>query len=159
MRVGIGYDVHPIVRGRRLFLGGIEIPCEFGLGGHSDADVLLHAISDALLGAAGLSDIGTFFPNTPAYKDISSCVILEGVRKLIKGYTIINIDSTVITEKPKLSPYISSMREKISAILEINNNSIGIKATTHEKLGFIGREEGIAAIAVVLIDERRIQWV
>lgn len=155
MRVGIGYDVHQIVRGRKLFLGGIEIPCEFGLEGHSDADVLLHAISDALLGAAGLSDIGTFFPNTPAYKDISSCVILERVKDLLKDYNIINIDSIVIAEKPKLSPYISSMKEKIAIILDIDTNSIGIKATTNERLGFIGKEEGIAAIAVALIDERR----
>lgn len=156
MRIGIGYDVHPIVKGRKLFLGGIEIPCEFGLEGHSDADVLLHAISDALLGASGLSDIGTFFPNTsPAYKDISSCVILENVRALIKDYIIINIDCIVIAEAPKISPYISSMKEKIASILEISPSSIGIKATTNEKLGFIGRKEGIAAIAVALIDERR----
>lgn len=156
MRIGIGYDVHPIVKGRKLFLGGIEIPCEFGLEGHSDADVLLHAISDALLGASGLPDIGTFFPNTsPAYKDISSCVILENVRALIKDYIIINIDCIVIAEAPKISPYISSMKEKIASILEISPSSIGIKATTNEKLGFIGRKEGIAAIAVALIDERR----
>lgn len=156
MRIGIGYDVHPIVKGRKLFIGGIEIPCEFGLEGHSDADVLLHAISDALLGASGLPDIGTFFPNTsPAYKDISSCVILENVRALIKDYIIINIDCIVIAEAPKISPYISSMKEKIASILEISPSSIGIKATTNEKLGFIGRREGIAAIAVALIDERR----
>lgn len=156
MRIGIGYDVHPIVKGRKLFLGGIEIPCEFGLEGHSDADVLLHAISDALLGASGLPDIGTFFPNTsPAYKDISSCVILENVRALIKDYIIINIDCIVIAEAPKISPYIISMKEKIASILEISPSSIGIKATTNEKLGFIGRKEGIAAIAVALIDERR----
>ncbi len=156
MRIGIGYDVHPIVKGRKLFLGGIEIPCEFGLEGHSDADVLLHAISDALLGASGLPDIGTFFPNTSlAYKDISSCVILEKVRTLIRDYSIINIDCVVIAEAPKISTYISSMKEKIASILEISPTSIGIKATTNEKLGFIGRGEGIAAIAVALIDERR----
>lgn len=156
MRIGIGYDVHPIVENRKLFLGGIEIPCEFGLYGHSDADVLIHAISDAILGAAGLPDIGFFFPNTPEYKDISSCVILEEVKKKIDNdYTIVNIDSVVIAEKPKISPYICMMKEKLASILGINPISIGIKATTNEKLGFIGRKEGIVAIAVVLLNERR----
>lgn len=155
MRIGIGYDVHPIVRGRKLFLGGIEIPCEFGLEGHSDGDVVLHAISDAILGASGLPDIGTFFPNVPEYKDISSCVILEKVRDLTKDYTIINIDCVVIAENPKINPYVNSMKEKIAAILDISPRSIGIKATTNERLGFIGRGEGIAVIAVALIDERR----
>lgn len=157
MRIGIGYDVHPITRGRKLFLGGIEIPSDFGLYGHSDADVLIHAISDAILGAVGLPDIGYFFPNTPEYKDISSCVILEEVKKKIdKEYIIVNIDSVVIAERPKIGPYIDMMKEKLSSILGISPGSIGIKATTNEKLGFIGREEGIVAIAVVLIDERRI---
>jgi len=156
MRIGIGYDVHPIVKDRKLFLGGIEIPCEFGLYGHSDADVLIHAISDAILGAAGLPDIGFFFPNTPEYKDISSCVILEEVkRKIDNEYNIVNIDSVVIVEKPRISPYIDMMKDKLASILGINPKSIGIKATTNEKLGFIGREEGIVAIAVVLLDERR----
>ncbi len=156
MRIGIGYDVHPITRGRKLFLGGIEIPSEFGLYGHSDADVLIHAISDAILGAVGLPDIGHFFPNTPEYKGISSCVILEEVKKKIdKEYIIVNIDSVVIAERPKIGPYIDMMKEKLSSILGISPRSIGIKATTNEKLGFIGREEGIVAIAVVLIDERR----
>lgn len=156
MRVGIGYDVHPIVKGRKLFLGGIEIPSEFGLYGHSDADVLIHAISDAILGAVGLPDIGYFFPNTPEYKDISSCVILEEVkRKIDKEYTIVNIDSVIIAEKPKIIPYVDMMKKKLASILEINPGAIGIKATTNEKLGFIGREEGIVAIAVVLVDERR----
>ncbi|MBC7319621.1 2-C-methyl-D-erythritol 2,4-cyclodiphosphate synthase [bacterium] len=156
MRVGIGYDVHPIVKGRKLFLGGIEIPSEFGLYGHSDADVLIHAISDAILGAVGLPDIGYFFPNIPEYKDISSCVILEEVkRKIDKEYTIVNIDSVIIAEKPKIIPYVDMMKKKLASILEINPGAIGIKATTNEKLGFIGREEGIVAIAVVLVDERR----
>ncbi|MCX7796775.1 MAG: 2-C-methyl-D-erythritol 2,4-cyclodiphosphate synthase [bacterium] len=157
MRVGIGYDVHPIVKGRKLFLGGIEIPSDFGLYGHSDADVLIHAISDAILGAVGLPDIGYFFPNTPEYKDISSCVILEEVKKkIVKEYTIINIDSVIIAEKPKISPYVDMMKERLASILEINPRAIGIKATTNERLGFIGREEGIVAIAVALVDERRI---
>lgn len=156
MRIGIGYDVHPIVKGRKLFLGGIEIPSEFGLYGHSDADVLIHAISDAILGAIGLPDIGYFFPNTPEYKDISSCVILEEVkRKINQEYKIVNIDSVIIAEKPKISPYVDMMKEKLASILEISPRAIGIKATTNEKLGFIGREEGIVAIAVVLLDERR----
>lgn len=156
MKVGIGYDVHPIVKGRKLFLGGIEIPSEFGLYGHSDADVLIHAISDAILGAVGLPDIGYFFPNTPEYKDISSCVILEEVkRKIAQEYKIVNIDSVIIAEKPKISPYVDMMKEKLASILEISPRAIGIKATTNEKLGFIGREEGIVAIAVVLLDERR----
>ncbi|MGB9682119.1 MAG: 2-C-methyl-D-erythritol 2,4-cyclodiphosphate synthase [bacterium] len=153
MRIGLGYDIHPIKEGRKLFLGGVEIPSRFGLIGHSDADVLLHAISDAILGAAGLSDIGFFFPNTSAYKDISSCVILEEVRKKIeKRYRIVNIDSVVIAEEPRLNPYIEKMKEKISRILEITSDSIGIKATTSEGLGSIGRKEGIAAIAVVLLE-------
>ncbi|MGC8970613.1 MAG: 2-C-methyl-D-erythritol 2,4-cyclodiphosphate synthase [bacterium] len=156
MRIGIGYDVHPIVNGRKLFLGGIEIPCDFGLYGHSDADVLIHAISDAILGAAGLPDIGFFFPNTPEYKDISSCVILEKVKeKIDKDYTIVNIDSIIIAEKPKIGPYVDIMKERLASILKINPGSIGIKATTNERLGFVGREEGIVAIAVVLLDERR----
>ena len=156
MRIGIGYDVHPIVKGRRLFLGGIEIPCEFGLYGHSDGDVLIHAISDAILGAAGLPDIGHFFPNIPEHKDISSCVILEEVkRKIDKGYTIVNIDSVIVAEKPRINPYVDMMKKKLAGILGIRTGSIGIKATTNERLGFIGREEGMVAIAVVLLDERR----
>jgi 2-C-methyl-D-erythritol 2,4-cyclodiphosphate synthase len=155
MRIGIGYDIHPIKEGRKLFIGGVEIPSRFGLLGHSDADILLHAISDAILGAAGLPDIGFFFPNTSAYKDISSCVILEEVKKKIeKRYRIINIDSVVIAEEPKISPYIDIMKEKISKILEIEKDSVGIKATTNERLGSIGRKEGIAAIAVVLLETK-----
>jgi 2-C-methyl-D-erythritol 2,4-cyclodiphosphate synthase len=153
MRVGIGYDIHPIREGRKLFIGGVEIPSRFGLAGHSDADVLLHAISDGILGAAGLPDIGFFFPNTVAYKDISSCVILGEVKKRIEDrYRIVNIDSVVIAEEPKIGPYIDMMKEKISKILEIDTDSIGIKATTNEGLGSIGRKEGIAAIAVVLLE-------
>ena len=153
MRIGIGYDIHPIKEGRRLFIGGIEIPSTFGLLGHSDADVLLHAIADALLGAAGLPDIGFFFPNASAYKDISSCVILEEVKKKIeKNYRIVNIDSIVIAEEPKISPYVERMKEKIAKILEIEPISIGIKATTNEGLGSIGKKEGIAAIAVILLE-------
>jgi len=153
-RVGIGYDVHKLVDGRKLFLGGIEIPSEKGLEGHSDADVLLHSICDALLGAASLGDIGKHFPNTDErFKDISSLVLLEKVNELISnnGYSIENIDSTVLAEKPKLLPYIEQMRNKIAETLKLNLEQVSIKATTNEKIGFIGREEGIAAISIALL--------
>lgn len=153
-RVGIGYDVHKLVDGRKLFLGGIEIPSDKGLEGHSDADVLLHSICDALLGAASLGDIGKHFPNTDErFKDISSLVLLEKVNELISnnGYSIGNIDSTVLAEKPKLLPYIEQMRNKIAETLKLNLEQVSIKATTNEKIGFIGREEGIAAISIALL--------
>jgi len=152
--VGIGYDVHKFASDRKLFLGGIEIPSEKGLEGHSDADVLLHSICDALLGAASLGDIGKHFPNTDEkFKDISSLVLLEKVNELISsnGYLIGNIDATVLAEKPKLLPYIDQMKNKIAETLNLSVDQISIKATTNEKIGFVGREEGIAAISVALL--------
>ncbi len=153
-RTGIGYDVHKLVSGRKLFLGGIEIPSDVGLEGHSDADVLLHSICDALLGAAALGDIGKHFPNTDErYKNISSLILLEKVNELISanGFSIGNIDSTILAEKPKLLLYIDQMRNKIAKTLNLEIDQISIKATTNEKIGFIGREEGIAAISIALI--------
>ncbi len=153
-RTGIGYDVHKLVRGRKLFLGGVEIPSDIGLEGHSDADVLLHSICDALLGAAALGDIGKHFPNTDErFKNISSLILLENVSELIlsKGFFIGNIDSTIIAEKPKLLPFIDQMRKKVAETLKLDIDQISIKATTNEKIGFIGREEGIAAISIALI--------
>ena len=153
MRVGIGYDVHKLVEGRRLILGGAEVPFEKGLLGHSDGDVLLHAICDALLGAAGKGDIGQHFPDTdPEYKDISSLILLEKVKGLIKEYRINNIDSIVIAQEPKLAPYLSKMKENIAQVLKIDKSKINIKATTTEKLGYIGRGEGIAAYAIVSLE-------
>lgn len=150
MKVGIGYDVHKLVEGRRLILGGVEIPFEKGLLGHSDGDVLLHAICDALLGAAGKGDIGQHFPDTdPEYKDISSLILLEKVKGLIKEYRINNIDSIVIAQEPQLAPYLEKMKENIAQVLKIDRGKINIKATTTEKLGSIGRGEGIAAYAMV----------
>lgn len=153
-RIGIGFDVHKFAHERKLILGGVEIPSEEGLEGHSDADVLLHAICDALLGAAALGDIGKHFPNTEEkFRNISSLILLEKTNELLEqnNFFIGNIDVTVIAEKPKLLPYIEEMRMKISEILKINISQISIKATTSEKLGFTGREEGIAAMAVALI--------
>jgi len=154
IRVGIGYDVHPFEDGRELFLGGIKIPYEKGLKGHSDGDVLLHAISDALLGASLLPDIGYFFPNTDKnIEGISSLSILEKVSKLLseKNISIINIDCVVIAEEPKIMPYRDKIIEKISSILNVPQECVNVKATTNEKLGFIGRKEGIAAFAVALV--------
>ena len=157
MRAGIGYDVHRLKIGRKLVLGGVTIEHYTGLEGHSDADVLVHAIMDALLGAAGLSDIGIYFPNTDMkYKDISSIILLSEVKKIIwdAGYVILNIDSVVILEEPKISPYIPQMKKNISAALEINIDQIGIKATTSEGLGFCGTKEGAAAQSVALLASR-----
>lgn len=151
MRVGIGYDVHKLVEGRKLILGGVEIPHTFGLLGHSDADVLLHAISDALLGAAALGDIGKHFPDTDEkYKGISSIILLEEVGVLLEreGYLIENIDATIIAQKPKLRPYIEKMEQNIAKALKIEENQINIKATTEEGLGFTGVEEGISSQAI-----------
>ena len=153
-RIGNGYDVHKLVEGRKMILGGVEIPYDKGLLGHSDADVLVHSIMDALLGACGESDIGKHFPdNDMTYKGISSLVLLGKVKDILcsKGYSIANIDSIIVAEKPKLSPYIDDMKEKISGILQIDKDYIGIKATTSEGLGFTGRGEGIAAYAVANI--------
>jgi 2-C-methyl-D-erythritol 2,4-cyclodiphosphate synthase len=155
MRVGIGYDVHPFDEARPLILGGIRIEGSPGLSGHSDADALLHAVIDALLGAAGLDDIGRHFPpGDPAYKDIDSRELLRRTRDLLakSGHGIGNVDATVIAEKPRLGPHIPSMRKTIAAVLEIDESRVSVKATTHEGLGAIGRGEGIAAMAVALIE-------
>lgn len=156
MRIGNGYDVHALVEGRKLILGGVEIEHEKGLLGHSDADVLVHAIMDALLGAVALRDIGYHFPDTDSeYKDINSLLLLEKVSELIhnRGYRIINIDSTIAAQRPKLSPHIDEMRENISRVLKIDRDMVSIKPTTTEKLGFVGREEGMEAYCVCLIEE------
>ena len=156
MRVGFGYDVHRLVAGRPLILGGVEIPYELGLLGHSDADVLLHAICDAMIGAAGLGDIGTHFPDTsPEFKNISSLILLHRTAALLRGrgLRLKNIDSTVVAQKPRLSPYIHRMVEKISSQTGLDPEYVNVKAKTTETLGFAGREEGIAAYAVALIEE------
>lgn len=153
-RVGNGYDVHRLAEGRKLILGGVEIPYEKGLLGHSDADVLVHSIMDALLGACGEADIGKHFPdNDMSYKDISSLILLKKVKDIVdsKGYGILNIDSIITAEKPKLSPYIDKMKANIAEALQLDMDCIGIKATTSEGLGFAGRGEGIAAYAVAAI--------
>lgn len=153
-RVGMGYDVHKLVEGRPCILGGVKIPHNKGLDGHSDADVLLHAIMDALLGAAGLSDIGQNFPNTdPAYKNISSLQLLREVSLKISkaGFQIGNIDATVVAEEPKIGEHVMKMKELISELLNVQISSVGIKATTNEQMGFVGRGEGIAAFAVALL--------
>ncbi len=157
MKVGFGYDVHPLVSGRKLILGGVEIPFSRGLKGHSDADVLAHAIGDALLGAAGLGDIGRMFPDTSLlYKDISSLLILEKIKDELreKNLKIGNIDASVVIEEPKISPYVETMQENISKVLEISGDAVNIKATTQEKLGFLGKGEGAAAFAVVLLEKK-----
>ena len=154
IRVGHGYDVHKLVENRKLILGGIEIDYEFGLLGHSDADVLLHAICDALLGASGLGDIGKHFPDTDEkYKGIDSKILLSNVNEKIKvlGYKISNIDATIVAQKPKLAGYLNDMKSTISSILAVDIDRINIKATTEEELGFTGRKEGIAAHAVCII--------
>ncbi len=154
MRIGYGYDVHRLTTGRKLILGGVEIPHHLGLDGHSDADVLVHAICDALLGAAALGDIGQQFPdNNELYKGINSLILLEKVATLIKreNLCIGNIDSTLILQKPKIASYIPAMREKIAKTLQIEIQQISVKATTEEYLGFTGREEGVAAAAVTLL--------
>lgn len=154
IRIGHGYDVHAFSENRKCIIGGVDIPCEKGLLGHSDADVLLHAISDSLLGAAALGDIGKHFPDTdPKYKGANSLELLKNVSTLLKehGFCVVNVDSTVVAQVPKLSPYIDKMRENIAEALETEVSSISVKATTEEKLGFTGRKEGISAHAVCLI--------
>ena len=158
MRIGHGYDVHRLVEGRKLILGGVEIPHRLGLDGHSDADVLVHAIMDALLGAAALGDIGKLFPDTDdAYLGIDSMILLERVRQTIgeKGYTVGNVDCTVLAQKPKLAPYIPLMKARISQVLRVDSDRVNVKATTEERLGFTGSEQGIAAHAVCLLNEDR----
>lgn len=153
-KIGQGFDVHQFAEGRPCIIGGIEIPYEKGLAGHSDADVLLHTIADACLGAIGEGDIGKHFPDTdPAYKDADSQVLLQHVWKLVKkkGYELGNIDCTVIAQAPKLAPYIKEIRENIASLLDTDFSRINVKATTTEQLGFTGRKEGIAAQAVVLL--------
>ena len=154
MRVGIGYDVHRLTEGRDLIIGGVKIPYEKGLLGHSDADVLLHAISDALLGAAALGDIGKHFPDTdPAYKGISSMILLEKVGDLIaeRSFLIENVDATIIAQAPKMRPFIDEMRENIAKALKIDVSQVNVKATTEEGLGFTGTGEGISSQAVCLL--------
>ena len=154
MRIGMGYDVHKLVEGRKLIMGGVEIPYEKGLLGHSDADVLLHAISDALLGAAALGDIGKHFPDTdPAYKGISSLILLEHVGKLLEEnyFFIENIDATIIAQAPKMRPHIDTMRENIAKALGISIEQVNVKATTEEGLGFTGSGEGISSQAICLL--------
>lgn len=156
MRVGLGYDAHRLVSGRPLILGGVEIPHHLGLSGHSDADVLTHAIGDALLGAVGAGDLGSHFPDTdPAYKDISSLILLERIMAVVReqGYRPVNVDATVVAQAPRLAPHISKMIEKLAPILELSPDAVNIKATTTEKMGFAGREEGIAAYAAVLVEK------
>lgn len=156
MRIGHGYDVHKLVEGRKLIVGGVEIPHNLGLLGHSDADVLLHAISDALLGACAMGDIGGMFPDTdPKWKGADSLKLLEAVVKRLSkdGYYIENIDSTLIAQKPKMKPYIDEMRNNIASACGIDVSCVSVKATTEEKLGFTGREEGISAHAVVLVNK------
>lgn len=151
-RIGHGYDVHKFTNNKDLVLGGVKIPYEFGMEAHSDGDVVIHAICDSLLGAAALGDIGKHFPDTDqSYKNISSLFLLKKVKDLINNYSIVNIDCTIIAQKPKLSEHIYNMRKTLSSILEINIDQINIKATTEEGLGFTGRLEGIAVHSVALI--------
>ena len=155
MRIGHGYDVHKLVEGRKLIVGGVEILHTLGLLGHSDADVLLHAISDALLGAAAMGDIGGMFPDTDKkFKDADSLYLLKCVVERLheSGYYVVNIDSTLLAQKPKMKPYIDAMRENIAKVCNLDVSDVSVKATTEEGLGFTGRQEGIAAHAVVLID-------
>ncbi len=157
MRIGHGYDVHRLAEGRRLILGGVEIPFEKGLLGHSDADVLAHAVMDALLGAAALGDIGKLFPDSdPAYEGADSLVLLSRVARVLdeNGYGIGNVDATVLAQRPKLAPHIPAMRERLAAAIGIDSGRVSVKATTEEGLGFTGTGEGIAAHAVALIEEK-----
>ena len=154
IRVGNGYDVHRLVEGRKLILGGVDVPHSMGLDGHSDADALVHALCDALLGGLGAGDIGNYFPNTdPKWKGISSLHLLKEVMRMCreKGFELANADSVIVAQKPKLAPYISEMKKNIASILDVETDQINIKATTTEKLGFAGREEGISAYAVALL--------
>ncbi len=157
MRIGHGYDVHAFCEGRPLILGGVDVPCERGLAGHSDADVLAHAVADALLGAARAGDIGTLFPDTdPAYEGADSLVLLSRVADLLRGqgFEIVDVDATVAAQAPKLAPHREAMRANLARAMGIPAEHVGVKATTTEHLGFVGRKEGIEAFAVALIDER-----
>ncbi len=160
MRIGAGYDVHRLVEGRKLVIGGVDIPHEKGLLGHSDADVLLHAVCDALLGAAGLGDLGTHFPDTAVqYKGISSLLLLAEVRGLLgrKGYRVNNIDATIVAERPKMAGYIPAMVANIASAIQVDRAAVNVKATTTEGLGFAGRGEGIAAYAACTIVQSEIE--
>jgi 2-C-methyl-D-erythritol 2,4-cyclodiphosphate synthase len=155
VHVGIGYDVHQLVEGRKLVLGGVEIPYPRGLDGHSDADALMHAICDSVLGAIGEEDIGHFFPNTdPRWKNVPSRIFLEEAAKQVsaRGGRIVNVDATVIAQAPKIYPHIAAMKQHIASALGVTEKQIGVKATTNEMMGFIGRGEGIAAMAVASVD-------
>lgn len=155
MRVGIGYDVHRLAERRKLIIGGVEIPFEKGLKGHSDADVLIHAVCDALLGAAGLGDIGVHFPDTdPKYKDVSSIKLLIEIFQMVKnkGFSVLNLDTIIFAEVPKLSPYRSAMQQKIASAIDLEPDRINIKATTTEGLGMIGKGAGIGAMCVAMIE-------
>jgi 2-C-methyl-D-erythritol 2,4-cyclodiphosphate synthase len=154
MRIGMGYDVHRLIKGRKLMLGGVDIPYELGLLGHSDADVLLHAVCDALLGAAGLGDIGRHFPDTaPEYRGVSSLTLLADVQRLLAegGFRVNNIDATIVAERPKMAPHIMAMVANIASTVKVDRSAVNVKATSTEGLGFAGRGEGIAAYAVTTI--------
>ena len=156
MRVGTGYDVHKLAGGRKLILGGVEIPYEKGLSGHSDADVVVHAIMDALLGAAALRDIGYHFPDSdPAYQGVSSLKLLEKVGEMLeeKLYLVENIDATIVAQRPRLRPYLDQMAENVASVLHLESDQVNIKATTEEELGFTGRKEGISSKAVCLLSK------
>lgn len=157
MRTGIGYDVHPLVKGRRLVLGGVTLPYNRGLSGHSDADVLTHAIIDALLGASALKDIGSYFPSTdPKYKDISSILLLKQIGGMLSdqyGYRVINIDASIVCEQPRLADYIDEMCHNLSEALGIETGNVSVKATTSKGLGFIGKGQGIAVFAIATIEK------
>lgn len=156
IRIGMGFDVHRLVEGRELWLGGVKVPHTLGLLGHSDADVLIHALCDALLGAASLRDIGFHFPDTSAaYAGIRSTILLERTMQLLheRGWQVVNVDMTIMAQRPKLSPYIPAMQAVLAPLLGVSEEEVSIKATTTEKLGFTGREEGIAAQAVVLLEK------
>ena len=158
MRIGHGYDVHRLVEGRKLILGGVEVPHTLGLLGHSDADVLTHAVMDALLGACALGDIGHLFPDSdPAYAGADSLKLLDHVVELLeeKGYQVGNVDATILAQKPKLAPYIEKMRDNLAARMKVEPDQVNVKATTEEKLGFTGAEEGVAAHAVALLSLKR----
>ena len=157
LRIGQGYDVHRLTEGRKLILGGVDIPWEMGLLGHSDADVLVHAIMDALLGAAAMGDIGGMFPDTdPAYAGADSLALLRAVRDRLEavGWEVVNVDATVVAQRPKLAPHIPEMRRRIADALEIESERVSVKATTEEHLGFTGRGEGISSMAVALLEHR-----
>ncbi len=160
MRIGMGYDVHRLVKGRDLIIGGVKIPYEQGLSGHSDADVLTHAVMDALLGAAALGDIGQHFPdNDPAYEGADSIALLREVKRILSeaGYRIVNVDAMILAQAPKMAPYRDEMRTRLAGAMGIPVSSVSVKATTEEGLGFTGRGEGIAAHAVALIEEKNLE--